>query len=72
MFGLTSDDLFTAEELFYASQFERVIHTLSVLSRHKRFTSAGCRHVILLVNLLKKANHQEIDNYNHKYHRKIL
>jgi hypothetical protein len=44
-FGLSYDDIFEAEDLYYASNFERVVQTLALLSQHRRFIDIGLRFV---------------------------
>ena len=43
-FGLKSSDLFTAEHLYYASDFAKCVHTISLLSKSQQAGLAGFKY----------------------------
>ena len=44
-FGLHGRDVFDAEDVYYGAHFENVVHTLSLLSHHRRFIDLGMMYV---------------------------
>lgn len=45
-FGMKQADFFTADQLYYASDFARVVNTISLLSRTQAAGIAGFKYVI--------------------------